>query len=112
MAEKMTNDRGLEDWELGLINKIKEMERALLNIIDAQFSTGGCNDRWLAIARTDFQMGFMSFIRAVAKPDGDDPNYTRGTPKAAPIKWDEKKKPLLGAAIRAEGLEGEGEGNY
>lgn len=103
----------LEDWEVGLINTVKEYEQKIIGIIDAQFSTGGCNDRWLSIARTDLQKGFMALIRSIAKPEGDEPQDNK--PRTAkPIKWDtpESEELCLGAAVRKEGLLGEGEGNY
>ncbi len=86
-------ERTLEPWEIDLMNTFKGYEKEILDLIEAQFSTGSCNDRWLAIARTDLQKGFMCLQRAIAKPAGD-------------------AEPSLGAQVRKLGLTGEGEGNY
>ena len=58
----------LEDWETDLLNKSAAFEAEMIEFIEAQFSTGSCDDRWLAIARTDLQKGFMALNRAIAKP--------------------------------------------
>ena len=58
----------LEDWETDLLNKSAGFEAEMIEFIEAQFSTGSCDDRWLAIARTDLQKGFMALNRAIAKP--------------------------------------------
>lgn len=65
---KNAMSRTLEVWEIDLLNKMKGFEAELLEFIEAQFSTGSCDDRWLAIARTDLQKGFMAFGRAIEKP--------------------------------------------
>ena len=60
--------RVLEEWEIDLMNVAKGFEAEMLEFIEAQFSTGSCDDRWLAIARTDLQKGFMALNRAIEKP--------------------------------------------
>lgn len=104
--------RNLEDWEIDLINTMKDYEEEIIGLIDAQFSTGGCNDRWLAIARTDLQKGFMALTRAIAQPESDDPDkwkFTRPKPQIDPPLAD---GPNLGAEIRKAGMTGDGEGLY
>ena len=66
------------DANVGLVNENKHIEERLLRRIDALASTGGAVDgRWLAIAKTHFEEGFMALNRAVFKPKridlpGDD----------------------------------------
>lgn len=111
-VRKVIRKRALEEWETDLLNDAREMEGALLNFIEAQFSTGSCDDRWLAIARTDIQKGFMGLYRAIEKPDAGPPEIKR----SEEIKWGEQEmkpeEPCLGAEVRKLGLTGEGEGNY
>lgn len=124
--------RELEAWEIDLINLFKSYELEVLDLIDAQFSTGGCNDRWLAIARTDLQKGFMALQRAVAKPPGDDLDTqkpaTRTLRNVDIVHNDDGEvlavkesddpaqlaggEPCLGAEICARGMTGDGEKLY
>lgn len=89
IKKAMNKLSGLEDWEIDLLNKAKGFEAEMLEFIEAQFSTGSCDDRWLAIARTDLQKGFMALNRAIAKP---------GDPVV----------PCLGAEVRRLDLTGQG----
>ncbi len=89
-------ERTLAPWEIDLMNTFKGLEKEILDLIEAQFSTGSCNDRWLAIARTDLQKAFMALQRAIAKPLADQ----------------ESVPPCLGAQVRKLGLTGDGEGTY
>ena len=62
--------RELNQDEIDTINDIKQAANEVGEIIDGM--TGGveADQRWLAIAKTDLQKGFMSLVRAVAKPEG------------------------------------------
>ncbi|USN16775.1 hypothetical protein STRZYGA_00540 [Brevundimonas phage vB_BpoS-Strzyga] len=58
-----------------LVNENKEAEERLLRLIDdlgnGRSSTGelfAADPRWLAIARTDLERGFMALNRAIFKP--------------------------------------------
>lgn len=54
---------------VALVNEHKEMEEVLLRRIDFLFGTKERHDqRWLAIAKTHFEQGFMALNRAVFKP--------------------------------------------
>lgn len=60
--------RDLTQQEIEAINKIKsvaELHGALLAEIE---KLPDADKRWLAIARTDLQTGFMALVRAVARP--------------------------------------------
>jgi hypothetical protein len=59
--------RDLSEAEIAAMNAIKdhaEQTRALIE----QAREAGADLRWLAIATTELQQGFMALTRAVAKP--------------------------------------------
>lgn len=86
----MTQHNGPQsDAKVALVNEFKADEERLLRKIDATQSlsagaydatgTSFADHRWLAVARTHFQEGFMALNRAVFQPqrislpeDGDD----------------------------------------
>lgn len=107
-AVRNAKGRTLEIWETDLLNKSKGFEAELLDFIEAQFSTGSCDDRWLAIARTDLQKGFMAMNRAITKPG--DANVPE--PLVAAEVDPALEGTNLGAEIRRLGKTGEGEGLY
>lgn len=70
--------RDLSQGEIDAINKIKakaEEVAALIHSFDGPVSGAGNegqffpDPRWLAIAKTDLQKGFMFLTRSVAKPE-------------------------------------------
>lgn len=67
---KITGYRELTDAEIKTINLIKEEENVVDVLIDSLLIEGEADKRWLAIARTQLQQGFMAMTRAVAKPEG------------------------------------------
>jgi hypothetical protein len=50
------------------VNGHKVMEERLLRIIDYLQQSGMGDPRWLAIAKTDLEKGFMALNRAVFQP--------------------------------------------
>jgi hypothetical protein len=75
---KIKGYRDLSQAEIDIMNKIKatgEQVRELLNGISYGNPSGGeapegiADARWLAIAKTDLQKGFMSLVRSIAKPE-------------------------------------------
>ena len=52
------------------INEIKRYGSELGELIDWLAKQPGIDIRWLSIAKTDLQKGFMCLVRAVAKPEG------------------------------------------
>lgn len=63
------------DEKVALVNRFKEIEERLLREIDALVKpkatpeeVGAYDLRWLAIARTHFQEGFMALNRSVFQP--------------------------------------------
>jgi len=57
------------DEKVQAVNTNKQFEEKLLRLIESQASTIPDMDmRWLAIAKTHFEQGFMAFNRAIFKP--------------------------------------------
>lgn len=58
---------------IDLVNHFKQLEEELLREIDAMRDSPGTtpryDQRWLSIAQTHFQEGFMALNRSVFKPD-------------------------------------------
>lgn len=61
--------RDLSQTEINQMNAIKDIAAKVGNIIDALQDDPNVDQRWLAIAKTDLQKGFMAAVRSVAKPD-------------------------------------------
>ena len=66
---KITGYRELEQHEIDDMNAAKKMEQEVMAFIEGRRSTGA-DGRWLNIAKTDLQKGFMALGRAIARPDG------------------------------------------
>lgn len=68
--------RELGHDELDKINEIKavglRVDELIRSIETAAALSGGLepDKRWLAIARTELQQGFMALVRSVARPQG------------------------------------------
>ncbi len=105
---KITGYRELSQAEIAAMNHVKEIEQSLLKMIgDFEIHVGEDikpDHRWLAIARTDLQKGFMALGRAIARPDGypEDDYEPILKPDLAEC------EPILGAEVRQRGLEGKG----
>jgi len=61
--------RELTEVELDLINKIKVLANIAGDSIEALQELDIVDQRWLAIAKTDLQKGYMALVRAIAKPE-------------------------------------------
>lgn len=63
--------RVLSTGALAAITQLKALEAALLDKADEIAEDGAldADRRWLALARTKLEEGFMAIIRAVAKPE-------------------------------------------
>lgn len=53
---------------VGLVNINKEAEESLLRMMDDYAEMPPVDKRWLAIARTSFEQGFMALNRSIFKP--------------------------------------------
>jgi len=62
--------RDLTDAELEVINNIKKIGNTIGELFDAMKEGDAFDQRWLAIAKTDLQRGFMAWIRSITKPGG------------------------------------------
>lgn len=61
--------RDLSQAEIDLMNKLKEVAVEVGTWVDVVLDDPDTDKRWANIAKTDLQKGFMSLIRAVAKPE-------------------------------------------
>ena len=53
---------------VALVNNHKVMEERILRVLDSFKNDTGIDQRWLAIARTQLEQGFMALNRAVFQP--------------------------------------------
>lgn len=53
---------------IDLVNANKIIEEQVLRIIGGLRLNGDCNPRWLSIAQTQIEQGFMALNRAVFQP--------------------------------------------
>lgn len=68
-GDKVGGYRKLSNTEINDINALKELENSVGNMITLLQNYRHVDQRWLAIARTDLQKGFMAAVRSIAKPD-------------------------------------------
>lgn len=63
--------RELTTEEIYAINRAKKLADEVESYIDElkDFLGEGVDKRWLAIATTDLQKGFMALVRSIAKPE-------------------------------------------
>jgi len=62
--------RDLTADEIELVNEIKTTANDLDELIVTMTNLPNIDQRWVAIAKTDLQKGFMSLVRAVTRPTG------------------------------------------
>ncbi len=67
--EKIKGYRDLSQEEIDLMNEAKELAEKCGGLVEKIGNDPDTDKRWLAIGKTDLQKGFMSVIRAVAKPE-------------------------------------------
>ncbi|MFZ5710355.1 MAG: DUF7681 family protein [Pseudomonadota bacterium] len=53
---------------VAIVNSNKALEERLLRVMDDMVSSAMFDQRWLSIARTDLEKGFMALNRAVFRP--------------------------------------------
>ena len=61
--------RDLTPEEISHMNFIKTNAEAVGNTIENLEQIDSIDKRWLCIAKTDLQKGFMALVRSVAKPE-------------------------------------------
>ncbi|WFZ78526.1 hypothetical protein MQM1_043 [Aeromonas phage vB_AsaP_MQM1] len=60
--------RELDEHEIRAMNNIKELAEDVGSLVKELEMVPGTDKRWVAIARTHLQEGFMALARSVAKP--------------------------------------------
>lgn len=70
-AVDITGYRVLSQAEKDQINKLKELEKQVLQTLSDTMGEPDTNIRSLSIAKTNIQTGFMWAIRAIARPNGE-----------------------------------------
>jgi hypothetical protein len=65
---KIKGYRDLSQAEIDLMNEVKVKAAETGALIDKLAATSGLDQRWVSIAKTDLQKGFMAAVRAVAQP--------------------------------------------
>lgn len=65
---EITGCRELNEHEIACVNGVKELAQKVGEIITSLDQMGETDKRWIAIAKTDLQKGFMSLTRAIAQP--------------------------------------------
>lgn len=66
---KIKGYRELTQVEIDCMNTIKEAAADIGQLLDQLEEVPELDKRWLSIAKTDLQKGFMAATRSVAKPD-------------------------------------------
>jgi hypothetical protein len=68
MTDKITGYRELSVDEIASINDVKNLAIDVDTLLENLWGHPTYDQRWLAIAKTQLQQGFMAAIRAVARP--------------------------------------------
>ena len=58
----------VDDEKIMLVAANKQMEELILRALDDLLMTRGSDPRWISIARTHFEEGFMAMNRSIIKP--------------------------------------------
>jgi len=66
--KKITGYRDLSEVEIALMNNVKEASSEIGELLDVMSRDPNLDQRWVAIAKTDLQKGFMAAVRAITKP--------------------------------------------
>jgi len=56
------------DWAVDTVNKNKRIEELVLRMLDEYSDDDYVDKRWLAIAKTNIEQGFMAMNRAIFRP--------------------------------------------
>jgi len=67
--KKIKGYRDLSQSEVDAMNAIKQKAEEVGILIEEMFANPELDKRWVSIAQTDLQKGFMAAVRAVAKPE-------------------------------------------
>jgi hypothetical protein len=62
--------RVLTQFEIDSINDVKHVAQVVDDVITSLEGIGETDKRWVAIAKTQLQQGFMAAVRSIARPTG------------------------------------------
>lgn len=65
---KIKGYRDLSQEEINLMNEVKELAAEVGDLIDKLQDSTVLDQRWVSVAKTDLQKGFMAAVRSVAQP--------------------------------------------
>lgn len=65
---KITGYRELDLVEIDAMNMVKEQGKKIEDMLNVLAQLDGTDKRWLAMAKTDLQVGLMKAVRCIAKP--------------------------------------------
>lgn len=65
---KISGYRELNQQEIDAMNSIKELASAVGVLVEELEANPSLDKRWIAVAKTDLQKGFMAAVRSVAQP--------------------------------------------
>jgi len=60
--------RDLTEAEINAMNAVKTAAEGVGKIIEDLENTPDLDQRWVSIAKTDLQKGFMAAVRSIARP--------------------------------------------
>ena len=66
--KKITGYRDLSSAEIFTMNNVKNQADEIGKLIENMEQDTTFDQRWVAIAKTDLQKGFMAAVRAIAQP--------------------------------------------
>tara|TARA_R110002049_G_scaffold2743_1_gene20901 strand:- start:6655 stop:6879 length:225 start_codon:yes stop_codon:yes gene_type:complete len=66
---KIKGYRELSQEEIDMMNNGKQFASMVGDLIESLEKSPDIDKRWLAIAKTDLQKGFMALTRSIAKPE-------------------------------------------
>lgn len=67
--QKIKGYRDLSEVEIGAMNDCKSVAVEVGILCDKVAGLSGVDPRWVAIAKTDLQKGFMALVRSIARPE-------------------------------------------
>lgn len=67
--KKIKGYRELSQAEIDAMNEVKQLANNVGTLIEKLECTTGLDQRWVDVAKTDLQKGFMAAVRAVAQPE-------------------------------------------
>lgn len=66
--QKITGYRDLSQQEIDVMNRCKAMSEEVGKLTEDVKSIPETDKRWVAVAVTDLQKGFMALVRSIARP--------------------------------------------